>query len=52
MGIIADRFAAQIQQMKARHEAESVKTRAMINEAHVLLDEMKRIDEEITRILA
>lgn len=52
MGIIADHFAAEIAKMKARHEAEAIETERHIRQAHALLDEMRRLDEEIARELA
>lgn len=52
MGIIADHFAAEIKKMKARHEAEAIRTERHIRQAQQLLDELKSIDEDMARELA
>jgi len=51
MGIISDHFAAEIEKMKARHEADAVRFERRIKRAHELLDEIRRLDEEIAQEL-
>lgn len=47
MGIISDHFAAEIEKMKARHEADAVRVERRIKRAQELLDEIKRLNDEI-----
>jgi len=52
MGIISDHFAAEIEKMKARHEADAARVERRIKRAHELLDEIRRLDEDIAQELA
>jgi len=47
MGIISDHFAAEIEKMKARHEADALRVERRIKRAQELLDEIRRLNEGI-----